>query len=150
MIVPFLFLESIGTPELFFIAFVALLIFGPRKLPTIGRTIGKYTSEFKKASNEFRQTWENEVRMVEMEENKQKPFADINQPSVQPEDWKAVENTIGRTSPRVNSSSISNAPTIAPPEIRHVTQADFAALTNNNQPVTVTETVAPPTKREWL
>ncbi|MBI4752300.1 MAG: twin-arginine translocase TatA/TatE family subunit [Acidobacteria bacterium] len=47
--------------ELVFIFFVALLIFGPRKLPEIGRTLGKMMNQFRQASNEFKRAWEAEV-----------------------------------------------------------------------------------------
>jgi sec-independent protein translocase protein TatA len=54
---------SIGWQELILIFVVALIVFGPRKLPEIGKTIGKGMAEFKKASNELKQTWEDEVRL---------------------------------------------------------------------------------------
>jgi sec-independent protein translocase protein TatA len=56
-----LFLEFIGTAELLVIGLVALIIFGPRKLPEIGRTVGKTLAEFKRASEDFKRTWEYEV-----------------------------------------------------------------------------------------
>jgi sec-independent protein translocase protein TatA len=55
--------EFLGTTELLVIALVALIIFGPRKLPEIGRTIGKSIAEFKRASDEFKRTWEYEVEI---------------------------------------------------------------------------------------
>src|SRR5437868_11610245 len=58
-----LFLEFLGTSELLVIAAVALLLFGPRKLPDIGRTIGKSLAEFKRASDDFKRTWEYEVEL---------------------------------------------------------------------------------------
>ena len=54
---------SIGTQETILIFIIALIVFGPRKLPEIGKTIGKGLAEFKKASNELRQTWEDEVKI---------------------------------------------------------------------------------------
>ena len=45
------------------IALVALIIFGPRKLPEIGRTVGKSIAEFKRASDDFKRTWEYEVEL---------------------------------------------------------------------------------------
>ena len=58
-----LFLEFLGTSELLVIAVVALLLFGPRKLPDIGRTLGKSLAEFKRASDDFKRTWEYEVEL---------------------------------------------------------------------------------------
>ena len=52
---------TLGGPELFLIFVVALIIFGPRKLPEIGKSLGKMMGEFRKASNEFRSTIESEV-----------------------------------------------------------------------------------------
>lgn len=56
-------LEFLGTTELLVIALVALIIFGPRKLPEIGRTVGKSLAEFKRASEDFKRTWEYEVEV---------------------------------------------------------------------------------------
>jgi TatA/E family protein of Tat protein translocase len=56
---------SIGGPELVLIFVVALLVFGPRKLPELGRAIGKGLAEFRKASNDLRQTLETEVARSE-------------------------------------------------------------------------------------
>ena len=52
---------SLGGPELFLIMVIALIVFGPRKLPEIGKSMGKMMAEFRKASQEFRQTIESEV-----------------------------------------------------------------------------------------
>ena len=54
---------SLGMQEIIVIFLIALIIFGPRKLPELGKTIGKGLAEFKKASNELKQTWEDEVRL---------------------------------------------------------------------------------------
>ena len=56
---------SLGLPELILIFFVALLVFGPRKLPEIGRTLGKALGEFKKATDELKNTIEREVQIEE-------------------------------------------------------------------------------------
>jgi len=59
---------SIGMPELIIIFVIALIIFGPRKLPELGRSLGKSLAEFKKASNELRNTLEEEIRIEEQKE----------------------------------------------------------------------------------
>ena len=56
---------SIGMPELIIIFVIALIIFGPRKLPEIGRSLGKSIGQFKKASNELRSTLDEEIRIEE-------------------------------------------------------------------------------------
>jgi len=55
----------IGVPELIIILVVALIVFGPRKLPELGRSLGKSLSEFKRASNELRNTLDEEIRLEE-------------------------------------------------------------------------------------
>ena len=58
-------LGSIGMPELIIIFVIALIIFGPRKLPELGRSLGKSLAEFKRASNELKTTLEEEIRLDE-------------------------------------------------------------------------------------
>ena len=55
----------IGFPEMLVILVVALIIFGPRKLPELGRSLGRSINEFKRASNELRNTLEEEIRLEE-------------------------------------------------------------------------------------
>lgn len=57
---------SIGVPELILIFIVALLLFGPRKLPDIGRSLGKAMGEFRRASNDLRRSLEEEVAADEL------------------------------------------------------------------------------------
>jgi sec-independent protein translocase protein TatA len=61
---------SIGMPELLIILLFALLIFGPRKLPELGRSLGRSLSEFKRASNELKSTLEEEIRIEEQREKR--------------------------------------------------------------------------------
>lgn len=164
MSIYFLFLESLGTPELILIMLVALIVFGPRKLPTIGRTIGKYTAEFKRASRDFRETWEREVQEAESgvktgattENSLAKLEADFTpHPS-------GAENTIGRgapwaqtSEPESSAAATENAP-IALPEVRAVESNDFHAAQNGNSPNEIAEvaeaaeTMPPQRKRDWL
>jgi len=55
----------LGTPELLLIAVIALFIFGPRKLPELMRSLGKSVGEFKRASNELKNTLDEEIRLEE-------------------------------------------------------------------------------------
>lgn len=54
---------SIGGPELILILVVVLLVFGPKRLPEFGRTIGKGLAEFRRASSDLRRSLEEEVRL---------------------------------------------------------------------------------------
>jgi sec-independent protein translocase protein TatA len=66
----------IGMPELIIIMVIALIIFGPRKLPELGRSLGRSLNEFKKASNELRSTLDEEIRAEEQRQTEpQRPSA---------------------------------------------------------------------------
>jgi len=71
-------------PEMIFIFVLALLLFGPKKLPELARQLGKAMAEFKKASNEFKSQLETEMMNIELEERaKQAPPPD-NSPKILP------------------------------------------------------------------
>ena len=59
---------SIGGTELMVIMVIALLVFGPRKLPELGRSLGKGLSEFKRASNDLKRSLEEEISLEERSE----------------------------------------------------------------------------------
>lgn len=56
---------GLGLPELLVIFVIALLVFGPKKLPELGKSIGRAMAEFKKASDEFKDTIQQEMKEVE-------------------------------------------------------------------------------------
>ena len=58
----------VGVPELIIIFTIALIIFGPRKLPELGKSLGKSLAEFKRASNELKNTLDEEIRTEERRE----------------------------------------------------------------------------------
>jgi sec-independent protein translocase protein TatA len=60
-------MPNLGFSELVIIFVIALIVFGPRKLPELGRSLGKGLAEFRKATNELKRTWEEEVRTEEEE-----------------------------------------------------------------------------------
>jgi len=59
---------SIGGPEVILLFIAALLLFGPRRLPEIGRTLGKTVADFRRATNDFRMNLEREVRIEEIKD----------------------------------------------------------------------------------
>jgi sec-independent protein translocase protein TatA len=88
-------LGSIGMPELIIIFVIALIIFGPRKLPELGRSLGKSINEFKRASNELRNTLDEEIRVEETRSTERQRVAEPVRPYV------AEEHAVPRQSGEV-------------------------------------------------
>jgi TatA/E family protein of Tat protein translocase len=64
---------NLGMPEMIFIVLMALVLFGPKKLPELARQLGKAMAEFKKASNEFKNQLETEMMNIELEDRAKQP-----------------------------------------------------------------------------
>lgn len=135
-------LESFGTQELILIGLVALIVFGPRKLPELAKMIGKTMAEFRKVTGDFRSTWEKEV-----EEDK-KMLQTLG------EDPLSEDNSIAPSSIQIESEE---AKKLAAPQIKELNPAEIEKLFKNKsiQPETIT-TEEPQTesatlsKRDWL
>src|SRR5687767_8422868 len=92
---------SVGVPELIIIFTIALIIFGPRKLPELGKSLGKSLAEFKRASNELKNTLDEEIRLEErrtatLEEerrNAERQAAPVSHVSDVPADIPAASGT---------------------------------------------------------
>jgi sec-independent protein translocase protein TatA len=89
---------SIGMPELLIILTLALIIFGPRKLPELGRSLGKSLGEFKRASNELRNTLDEEIRIEE--ERSTRPVRPVTPAEPAPVTAAATDETQDETVPR--------------------------------------------------
>lgn len=71
---------SLGMPELLIIGVVALIVFGPRKLPELGRSLGKSLQEFRRATNELKHTLDEEISIEERKAaERPKPPAELPQ-----------------------------------------------------------------------
>jgi sec-independent protein translocase protein TatA len=70
---------NIGFPELLIILAIALLIFGPKKLPEVGRSIGRALREFRKTSNEIKEKIEEEIQVDEFRDIKEEFKKDIEE-----------------------------------------------------------------------
>ena len=71
-------LGPIGMQELIIIFVIALIVFGPRKLPQLGKSLGRSIAEFKRASNELRSTLEQEIRVEETRKEIMDPIETLN------------------------------------------------------------------------
>ena len=96
---------SIGMPELIIIFVIALIIFGPRKLPELGKSLGKSIGEFKRASNDLSNTLEEEIRV---EENKTTPlYTPKNDPIAEKDPTNDESQTPPASTPTTPSKSQS-------------------------------------------
>lgn len=136
-----LILDSLGNSELLVILGAALIFFGPRRLPQLSRQLGKSLSEFRRASEDFKRTWEREVNL-EHPDHAEQP----------------VENSIlDRATERIraarDAAAIDANPADSPAAV--ITPSITAVDPSLVQPRTVTpqpEAPAdqPPSKHDWL
>jgi len=96
---------NLGFSEMIFIFFLALIIFGPKKLPEIGRQIGRALNEFKRASNEFRAQIESEINNLDVE---------IRTPEILPPAHQEEDAVASSTIPRVSDATVEVEPKAAP------------------------------------
>jgi sec-independent protein translocase protein TatA len=82
----------LGYPEMIFIFFLALILFGPKKLPELGRTVGKALTEFRRASNELKSTFDREMKNLE-QETEIKEIANQYQTDTYSYDYQSYEST---------------------------------------------------------
>ena len=89
---------TLGGPEVILILVVALIVFGPRRLPEIGKSMGKMLAEFRKASNDFKRTIEDELEAEKSRESQPTPTPTPD------------------TTPPVSDAGATEATAAAPPE----------------------------------
>lgn len=143
--------ESFSTTELLFILVIALIFFGPRKLPQLARSMGKGLAEFRRASDDFKRTWEREVAMeaakLETEIENTVNYEELSQAYIQ-------ENVTP-----VNES-IMPEPMVKAPEPEMVVARGSASVSQSPEPLSQTaepltpaaEPAAPEPfrKQDWL
>ena len=140
--VVFLILESFGTTELAFILVMALVFFGPRKLPQLSRTLGKNLASFRRASEDFKRTWDKEVSLEELK---------LSRLDLEP-NFSSASNSILSDQETQEDNQIFTAPTIEAVEPDRVVPRQSNAV-DTDLSSSQTETVGPAEplpKREWL
>jgi TatA/E family protein of Tat protein translocase len=95
---------SVGVPELLIIFTIALIIFGPRKLPELGKSLGKSLAEFKRASNELKNTLDEEIRMEERRSTERQTPPQIAAPVDPVPPATGTDHAVGSV-PRQNGSA---------------------------------------------
>lgn len=86
-------LGPIGMQELIIIFVIALIVFGPRKLPHLGKSLGRSIAEFKRASAELRNTLEDEIRVEETRREIMEPIESIGREAKEAVERAAREAT---------------------------------------------------------
>jgi Tat protein translocase TatB subunit len=138
-------LESLGASELILIGIVALIVFGPRKLPELAKTIGKTMADFRRTTNEFKSTWEREAEFYKEEEEK------VINPKL-----NSTTETVPRNENLIAATSADER--IEEPAIKEIdpekAEQLFAAMKNENSSHTTPENSVSENKqadkREWL
>ena len=116
---------TLGGPEVILILVVALIVFGPRRLPEIGKSMGKMLAEFRKASNDFKRTIEDELEAEKAKVEAPVVTTTTLEPVVRteevagaspPEVAAAASAPVVATIVEPVSHDTAAAPVIAPPE----------------------------------
>jgi TatA/E family protein of Tat protein translocase len=105
----------IGVPEMMAIFVIALLLFGPKKLPELGRTLGKALTEFRRAKNELKSTFESHMQELERETriDSQPTYMRDPVPDYSSSSYTNPYDEYGRSEPPVEPTVPAPAPTPA-------------------------------------
>jgi sec-independent protein translocase protein TatB len=141
-------LEGLGTTELLVIIVVALILFGPRRLPQLSRSLGKSLGEFKRASEDFKRQWEKEVALEEREKEARIEHAML------PEDNSILGETGERQGALHAAAAAADTEAQAtgapPPALVTAPMMDASLHTSGQVAAEETNTSEPMRKRDWL
>jgi TatA/E family protein of Tat protein translocase len=138
---------TLGWQETVFIFLLALLLFGPKKLPELGRTIGKAMTEFRRASNELKATFDREMKSLEQETGSLKELTNQYQYDTYNYDYSSYESnyegsygteTYDSTASSPSTASASapegaESPSVVPPEGTVAHGAETAAVNGSSE-----------------
>ena len=95
---------NLGFPEMIFLFLFALILFGPKKLPELARTWGKFMAEFKKASNEFQGQIHEEIRKLELEEADPRKHIEPEVAKIASDEDLSIQGALNRLSERMKNT----------------------------------------------
>jgi TatA/E family protein of Tat protein translocase len=151
---------TLGVGELAFIFILALLLFGPKKLPELGKTIGKAMTEFRRAQSELKATFDREMSNIERETGVKELTASVYQPDSYSHDYSnydssyydgSYDSTVTTTT-TAGASAIEGAGATAPLQIEaaagsiangHLDAGHSAAATTDHKPAEHSEPAHP-------
>lgn len=129
--------ESLGTQELILVGMVALIVFGPRKLPQMAKKAAKMIREVRSVSNDFRSTWEKEISLDDSSDGSVTANEDTENSILGEDKESPGEITIPADDGDVKSIL---------PEVREVSKEEFKKILEQNKEVETPKTE----KRDWL
>lgn len=118
-------LETIGTQELILVGIIALIVFGPRKLPLMAKKAGEFMRELKSVSSEFKSTWEKEVNFEET--SSRKPLENNS------ENFTGEGESFGKEISKVKTNGTSEHQML--PQIKEVSSEDFEKLIKSQKEI---------------
>jgi len=95
---------NLGFAEMFFLVVLALLLFGPRRLPEIARQMGKFMAEFKRASNEFQGQIHEEIRKLELEEADPRKHIEPEVAKIASDEDLSIQGALNRLTERMKNT----------------------------------------------
>lgn len=138
---------GLGMPEIMVILVIALIVFGPRKLPELGKSIGKAMGQFRRASEDFKRTWEQEVEVEKTRTAISAPTTDGDSSSANshdtyhsdynPNSYDPYNSDYGYNAP--SDADVAVTDSSASPETSEVPKAEVASSTENK-----------PTPGQWI
>ena len=153
---------SLGMPEILMILVVALIIFGPRKLPELGKTLGQSLAHFRKASEDFKRQWEDEVDLEKRRLDAPPPAETIRETEQASSEQASTEQVpteqastetddfslTGHPAQTYDTSHVqepATAATAEPATTEPATVAPAPATVSRDEPIAAEET-----KRDWM
>ena len=130
-------LEGLGSTELLFILVIALIFFGPRKLPQLARSMGKGLAEFRKASDDFKRTWEREVALettraeestlLDAQQDTNEPLQTFDEPVIETPDSELVvpREAQAQTTSETSSEAVAVSAETTQPEPQPVRKQEW-------------------------
>jgi sec-independent protein translocase protein TatB len=145
-------LASLGMADSLILMVMALVVFGPRRLPQIGRQIGKLMYEFRKASNDFKFQMEEELRLSEEADRRKKEEAERQRVAALPAPAPAEVQAPAQTIEAQADIGAVESPTASPypGETNYPEQYPPESAASNSEPVSTTPRIQPPLTGEQV
>jgi sec-independent protein translocase protein TatA len=144
---------SLGMPEILMILVIALIVFGPRKLPELGKTLGKSLAQFRRASEDFKRQWEDEVTIERQRIEAPAPASVGHTSYPEVDSTAAAELQTNASEAPIEHLGYSSPESTGGDEIQTSASEESARMpTTSETPVAAhhEETAAQETKRDWM